>query len=304
MILNALDEVLFWQEIELFKEFMKDLDNKYYPHNHEMFYKEKKNFFSSHIPDKNEFIKRLSYYAENGKPIWAFGRNELSDDIDLNSLIKSITVSSKIQNGESKAQKATKWYDATPDFWDYYAKNVLHTQNNIVLELTIGAGMGTNAIMRNMDKQDYYIGVDIDFVCAKNADAIAKYYDVNGLGIATSLWSMPFENSMFTAVCCNCGLEECREIDTIIYEATRVLAFGGRMVLHCSKTENRAQQSVFNDYDFSQEEKFYWLEKVRLLSNEKQLLRIANNCSLLLLEKKISANGGTIYVLCNPLIQQ
>ena len=108
---------------------------------------------------------------------------------------------------------------------------------------------------------------------------------------------MPFENSMFTAVCCNCGLEECREIDTIIYEATRVLAFGGRMVLHCSKTENRAQQSVFNDYDFSQEEKFYWLEKVRLLSNEKQLLRIANNCSLLLLEKKISANGGTIYVL-------
>lgn len=296
MILNAIDEILFWQEIEMFKSFMKELYGKYYPHDPEMCFKEKKNYLDAHIPDKNEFIKRLSYYAENGKPKWAFGRNELSDDIDLDSLIKSITISSKIQNGESKAQKTSKQYDAASDFYNYYADSILHTQNNIVLELTIGAGMGTNAVMRNMSESDYYIGVDIDFVCAKNADAIAKYYNVNGLGIATSLWNMPFEDSMFTAVCCNCGLEECREIDAIIREAARVLAFGGRLVIHCSKIENRAQQHIFDDYEFSQEEKFYWLEKVRLLSDEKQLLRIANDCNLLLLEKKVSADCGTVYV--------
>lgn len=296
MILNAIDEILFWQEIEMFKSFMKDLNDKYYPHDHEMFGKLKDNYFNTHVPDKNEFIKRLSYYAENGKPIWAFGRNELSDDIDLNSLIKSITVSSKTKNGESKAQKASKYYDVNSDFWDYYATNILHTQNNIILEMTIGAGMGTNAVMRNMHKSDYYIGVDIDFVCAKNADAIAKYYNVNGLGLATSLWNMPFDDGMFTAVCCNCGLEECREIDAIIHEAARVLSFGGRLVLHCCKIENRLQQNIFDRYEFTQEEKYYWLEKVRLFSSERQLLRIANDCSLSLLKNKTDADCGTVYV--------
>lgn len=31
MILNAIDEILFWQEIEMFKSFMKELCSKYYP---------------------------------------------------------------------------------------------------------------------------------------------------------------------------------------------------------------------------------------------------------------------------------
>ena len=63
MILNAIDEILFWQEIEMFKSFMKELCSKYYPHDPEMYFKEKKNFLDAHIPDKNQFIKRLSYYA-------------------------------------------------------------------------------------------------------------------------------------------------------------------------------------------------------------------------------------------------
>ena len=41
-----------------------------------------------------------------------------------------------------------------------------------------------------MKPEDLYIGVDIDFLCVKNADAITKYLGINGVGIATSLWNI------------------------------------------------------------------------------------------------------------------
>ena len=188
MILNALDEVLFWDDIDTLKAFTKQNCDRFYPHDFENYYKNQESFFKSVIPNKAEFIRRLEKYAKVGLPLWISGRNELSDDIDAISMIKAISVSSKIGNGEQKAKQASKWQKNNPSFWNFYTENILHQQNNRILELTIGAGGGTNAIMSKMTPLDYYMGVDIDFVCAKNADALAKYYNINGLGIATSLW--------------------------------------------------------------------------------------------------------------------
>ena len=200
--------------------------DRYYPHDFENYHKNQESFFKSVIPNKVEFIRRLENYAKVGQPFWISGRNKLSDDIDANSMIKAISVSTKIDNGEQKAKQASQWQKNNSSFWKFYTNNILHQQENRILELTIGAGGGTNAVMREMTHRDYYMGVDIDFVCAKNADALAKYYNINGLGIATSLWKLPFDDCLFTSVCCNAGLEECREIPTIVEEAYRVLMLG------------------------------------------------------------------------------
>ena len=196
MILNALDEVLFWDDIDALKIFTKQNYDKFYPHDFENYHKNQESFFKSVIPNKAEFIRRLKNYEKVGQPFWISGRNELSDDIDVNSMIKAISVSSKIDNGEQKAKQASKWQENNPSFWNFYTENILHQQENRILELTIGAGGGTNAVMREMTPRDYYMGVDIDFVCAKTLTL--------SLNIITStVWVLPhrYGNCLLMIVC-------------------------------------------------------------------------------------------------------
>ena len=283
MILNALDEVLFWDNISILKEFVKENTQKYYPHDPDGYYREKDKFLREHIPSREVFEQKLLAYIQDGTPTWVSGRNDLSDDIDAPSLTKAIRVSSRIENGKKKVQTASEWQMRNPSFWQFYSDNVLHRESNRVLELTIGAGGGTNAVMSRMSDADEYIGVDIDFVCAKNADALAKYYHVHGLGMATSLWNLPFEDGMFTSVCCNAGLEECREIPTILSEAVRVLAPNGRMVIHSLREEKVLWYSDFQKYGFTGNETREWLRKVRLFTDVKQVkaLLIANGMTMM-----------------------
>ncbi len=75
-----------------------------------------------------------------------------------------------------------------------------------------------------------------------------------------------------------------------------MLAVGGRMVLHLNKTQNRVQQSLFDDYGFSQEEKFYWLEKVRLLSDEKQVQKMLYKHNFKCIDIKNNKSLGCILI--------
>ena len=72
---------------------------------------------------------------------------------------------------------------------------------------------------------------------------------------------------MFPAVCCNAGLEECREIPTIIEEAYRVLMPGGKIVLHCLNTNKMQAYARFEQYGFSKEEMIYWAKQIRMYTS-------------------------------------
>ena len=296
MILNALDEVLFWEDIETLKQFTKENSRKFYPHDYENYYKNAKKFFHTIIPSKAEFIRRLEKYADIGQPIWISGRNELSDDIDAEEMVKAISVSSKVSNGKEKAARASKWRENNPSFWNFYTDNILHQQGNKILELTVGAGGGTTAVMQKMTEQDYYMGVDIDFGCAKNADALAKYYNINGLGIATSLWKLPFDDCMFTSVCCNAGLEECREIPTIIKEAYRVLKPSGKIILHCVNTNKIQSYPRFEEYGFSEEEMIFWLKQIRMFASIESLEELLTHYGFKFFKKMTDERLGNILV--------
>lgn len=280
MILNALDEILFWDNIPLLKNFIKENTEKYYPNDYEKYYVEKNKFIRENIPDKSAFVKKLQNYSVHGEAKWVSGRNGMCDDIGAEQMTKAITYSSKAKNAEQRALKASEWQNTAPNFWQYYSDNVLHNRGNRILELTIGAGGGTNAIMRNMAGDDYYMGADIDFVCAKNADALAKYYKINGLGIAASLWNLPFEDGMFTSVCTNAGLEECREIPAILTEAVRVLAPKGRIIVRCLQKEKTLWWEYFESYGFTARETAEWLEKVRLFSGAEQVKELLKSHGL------------------------
>lgn len=297
VILNALDEVLYWDDISFLKNFICEIFSKYYPHDSKSYFEEKDYFYLRTIPDKKDFLRRMEYYVDNGKTKWISGRNELSDDISYEDLKRALLINCKSENGCRKAFQAERIISNDLEFWDTYANHILYAQQNTVLELTIGGGLGTTSVMRKMRDSDLYIGVDIDFNCAKNADAIARHFGVNGLGIATSLWNMPFDDQMFTTVCSNAGLEECREIPAIIKEAARVLVPGGRMVLHCINFEKSAFVPIFSKYGFSDEEIHYWLRKLRLYSDVEQVEDLASKCGLKMIDKKIDDAKGYILVL-------
>lgn len=270
MICNAIDEVLFWDELDVLKNFYTESTKLFYPHDPKGANKFRKKFMRSVIPTKEDFIKRMEHYAEVGGPVWIASRNQFCDDISRAQMLKAIKFSS-VTNGEERAKRASVYVDKHLEVDAFYTKNILYADEIYILELTVGAGGGTTAVMRRMKENDYYMGVDIDFICAKNADAIAKYYGVNGLGIASSLWNLPFEDGMFTSICCSHGLGECREVPTILKEAVRVLAPGGRMVLRLELPAKAQRRNIFDLYDFSDEERSTLLRKVRMYADYEQI---------------------------------
>ena len=145
-------------------------------------------------------------------------------------------------------------------------------------------------------KHSCFVKTDIDFICAKNADAFANYYEVNGLGIATSLWNLPFNDQMFTSVCSNTGLEECREIPTIISEAYRVLIPGGRIVLRCIDADKAQGRNLFQTYGFSTEEMISMLKKVRLYSNVENVEELLLSCGFKMIARETDKDLGYIIV--------
>ena len=133
MVLNALDEILFWNDINLLKSFIKENMRKYYPNNKENFYKEKDKFLKLHIPSKEKFINKLEEYIKCGSAVWVSGRNGVCDDINRASLLKVICVSSKYENGREKAQRASSWQIS--EFWDYYSNSVLYKEFGIDIDI-------------------------------------------------------------------------------------------------------------------------------------------------------------------------
>ncbi|MBQ4598917.1 MAG: class I SAM-dependent methyltransferase [Clostridia bacterium] len=293
MVINALDEVLFWQDIAVIHEVIQDLTAKYHPHDPQSYFAEKKQFLQKTIPTKADFLRRLEHYAENGTPTWISGRTDYCDDLGMNALKKAIHFSTP-ENGEQKSAKAESVLARDPAFWTQYANEILSKDKNTVLEMTIGAGLGTTAILRQMRPADMYFGVDIDFRCAKNADALARHYQVNGLGITASLWNLPFDDNTFSTICSNQGLEECREIPTILAESVRVLQPGGKLVLHCLKTSHWVR--YFTDYGFSDAEIYDWLCRLRVYAGIEQIDAILLTQSMNPITRKEDAAKGYIAV--------
>lgn len=281
MILNAIDEVLFWQDLDCLIQKTRELMEKYYPHDPDRYFAEKDKFYLEHIGSKEAFCRRLALYQDQGAPVWTASRTGHMDDLSAAGLEKAFRNASReeaaarVVRGEAVLEKQAPLYDC-------YTSAVLNGPSDQILELTIGAGTGTCAVMRKMGRADTYTGIDIDFRCAKTADGLGRHYGVSALGMCCNLWGLPFDGGIFSAVCSNCGLEECREVPAILREAVRVLRPGGRLVLHCVESGylREPHRRLFDLFGFSREEAEGWLREVRLYADFAQLDGLAEESGL------------------------
>ena len=269
MVFGEFREILFFREIEEMIKFEAELRARLNPDasrdGAEKAWAETSKYIRAEIPDRETFLKRLEDYARNGKPVWYAGRNPCCDDLSDKQLIKSYM--NLFRGGEREKMLANgSWATHI----DYYAEKVLES-GGMILELTVGAGFGTATVASKMADSDFLTCVDIDFICAKNADGILSHFKKRGLGIATSLWNLPFDDETFSTVCSHFGIDECREIGAVLIEAVRVLKPGGRIVLASNESGYRRTKPYFDMYGIERPEAQNLLKWVRHYADKQQI---------------------------------
>jgi len=269
-----MNEILFWNDSQNYYDFTRDLETRLDPNNivedRQKWMDEMAAFILQNIPTKQDFLDRIAEYEQSGKPIPISSRNLCCNDLSIDQLKKSYK--NARFRGKERAdivEKAIAGWAA--DHIGFYAGRILKKPQEDIMEMTIGAGFGTVSVVRSMRENDFYTGVDIDFLCAKNADGILRHYDKSGVGIAASLWDLPFEDETFSVICSNLGLDECREVPAILKEAARVLKPNGRMVFSCNNAKYRRIKRCFDLYGFSEEEATECIKRVRLYVDHTEL---------------------------------
>lgn len=282
MVIGEFGEILFWSDISklLWKE--RELRAKYTPDISEdgarMCDGKKQEFVLQEIPTKDDFIKRIEYYEKHGKPVWIAGRNPCCDDLSISQLQKAY-------RNESRGAEHAVNVECAIVGWakhiDFYSDSILSDRENHILELTTGAGFGTASVVRSMRDCDFYVGVDIDYKCAKNAEGILRHYGKSGIGIATSLWNLPFADETFNVVCSHLGIDECREVPTILSEAVRVLKPDGRIVLTLNDSGYRRINGYCNLYNIDKNEALDCLRRVRKYADRTQVDEIMTGLNMI-----------------------
>lgn len=293
MVYNEHDDILFWEDIKPYQEFMQKLDEKYGLNTpnpvgtisdaeYEKLCSERDAFYLQTIPTKEEFIRRFQHYALHGKPLWIDGPHKTISELTEEEWLKSYHHAldeTGVRRVEITENARNGW---AAKHLSHYADKICTktTSPHKIMEMTVGAGVGTNAIVRSLTEDMYYIGVDIDFVCAKNADVIGRYYRKNALGLCASLWNLPFSDNLFDVVCSHFGFDECREIPTILKEAVRVLKPGGKLITVSRHSAWLRRHKIFETYDIPEAQALELMRQVRLYADFEQFDALAVEAGL------------------------
>ena len=290
MILNELIEVLFWNNINEYISFQKENDAKYGSDNPDEYFKQRNIFLVNKIKTKETFIKFIENYNISGKPVW-LGSEQKAQNCDN---MRNNDISDALRYGSYEhGEEIYRLYEDMANTWaihiDDYGNAVNNQNNNFILELTVGAGLGTCAVISNLLPDSHMISADIDFRCAKNADGLAKYFKVDDrvCGINANLWLLPFEDSVFDTVCTHYGLDELREVPTVLKETSRVLKKGGKFIVMARKYPFNRHSDIMGLFNITEKECNSLLKKSRMYSGFDDLAEGAGNNGLILIDQKV-----------------
>ncbi len=289
MIFLGLQEVPYWEEIPQLQETFQRLLEAYKPNaqNHGAYEAARNAWYRSTIHGKEDFCRRVERYRACGRPIWVTGHSPSMADLSPEQMDRAFLYAGE-DRGQVLAQRPrSPWLED-------YAERVLQDSPQRILELTVGAGGGTCAVAARMREADSMIGVDIDFLCAKNADAIGRFYGARLLGVCCSLWQLPFPENSFSAVCCLNGLNECREVPAILQEAVRVLVPGGRMVLTMAASGYEKYRDLFTLFHISQQEGLDLLQEARLYAAPEDVDAMLQSLGMHKTDGQVLENGGVL----------
>jgi hypothetical protein len=191
MVINELLEVLFFRNLnDLFEE-TKYLHRRYYPHDLQKYEQEFDSYVHEFIKSKDNLLNIIEDYHQNGFPIWQQQEAQNCDNI-CNDTLASI-----LKNGtDERGKERYHLYQTMKEKWachlDDYSRLVNHEDSIKILELATGAGLGTCAVMKDLQPNSILMSIDIDFGAAKNADGLAKYFKIENRACAlnANFWNI------------------------------------------------------------------------------------------------------------------
>ncbi|MHB8963675.1 MAG: class I SAM-dependent methyltransferase [Saccharofermentanales bacterium] len=285
MVINELLEVLFFRNLNELIDKTRYLNDLYYPNEPEKHAKEFDSYVFNTIKSKENLLSIIEDYSQNGLPLWQKQEAQNCDNINSEKLTSIMT------HGTIKHVEETfNLYMAMREKWachlDDYSKLVNYKDNIVVLVLATGAGLGTCAVMKDMQPNSKMISIDIDFGAAKNADGLARYLDIENraCGLNASFWKLPFEDDLIDVVCTHYGVDESGELPTTLSQISKVLKSGGKFIGVCRKHPFVRHRRFLKMFDINEEECNILLEKARLYSGFDNLIESAKKLDLKLNE--------------------
>ena len=288
MVSTELLDVLFYKNIKDFLHFYKELNKKYYPNNLDEYSKQFNFFLVKQIKIKENFINLIDDYSINGKSDWQEQDAQNCDYLCHNDIINALK-NATYESGKERFAMCQEMTEKWAMHLDDYSNAVNFNNNTNILELATGAGLGTCAVIKNLLPDNRLISIDIDFAAAKNADGLAQYLNVADrvCGLNANFWFLPFEPGVFDTVCTHYGLDESREIQIVLKEVSKVLKENGRFVVIARKNPYDRHKNIMKMFDISETECKPLLKKARLYSGYDDLVQLAQNYNLSLIEHKL-----------------
>ena len=311
MIQNELITVLFWDDMAQYMCFEKSLYADYFPATNtaplntpapEAYSKKLRQYWVDKIQTKAEFVRRIHNYAASQDTLrWEDQSTPHCETLRQDNILGALK-NGGYKNGERRYQLYKEMASAWAFHLKDYAAAVHGAQNDaMILELSVGAGLGTCAVVETLLPANHMYGVDIDFECARNVDGIAAYFNVSDrvCGLGANFWFLPFPDNVFDCVCAHYGLDESREVQAVLGEAARVMKPGGRLVALVRKNPYARQKFILDMFGIAQGESRELLQKARLYSGVEDLAALAAQHGLLLTSQKIyEPDTGHHRALC------
>jgi len=293
MVLHELLDVLFWRDIKELVQFYKELDEKYWSHelkaptDPDEYRKQTNAYIVDYVKTKENFIKIIDEYNISGKPIWQEQAAQNCDNLSRRDIPNALQRGS-YENGERLSLRHENAGNTWALHLEDYGKAVNYRDDTDILELSIGGGLGTYGVIKNLSPNNRMISIDIDFACVKNADGIAKYFNVADrvCGLNANFWFLPFENGVLDTICTHYGLDESGELPTVLKEVSRVLKNGGRFAAIARKNPYDRHKRYMDLFDIAELECTPLLKKARLYSGFDDLCEVARTNNLSLVKHK------------------
>jgi ubiquinone/menaquinone biosynthesis C-methylase UbiE/uncharacterized protein YbaR (Trm112 family) len=249
----------------LYREKTREISNEIFSKtgsNYELY----KDEFDKHI--LNEFGKEgiLKVYEEysklprSQKLCWfaTLDKDQKSDNciqIPSSTLISGLNYATS-ETGRKRLEMTDEMINKWACHLNDYGSFVTEKKSGTIVELATGAGLGTCGVINSGLGDSKLISIDIDYKAVSNADGIAKYLKIEGKvnPIVANFWYLPFKNNIIDTVCSHYGLDEAREIPSILAEISRILKVGGRFINVSRMDPTIRIKQTFGHLNFSENE--------------------------------------------------
>jgi len=288
MFIMELPDVLMWRETQEYVKAVQEIWKVYgdVQNQPDLTIHMENQYILDKIQTKKEFIRRIEDYAANSSLTWQ-GQMSSHCAVMFRNDIDIALRSGTCESGEAKHYLMESMAQSWAFHIEDYAKAVNTCDGQYILELATGAGLGTWAVLKEFPPSSRLLSIDIDFACTRNADGLAQFFNIANrvAGLPANFWFLPFADETFDCACTHYGLDESREMPTILQEVARLLKPGGRFIVFARKNPYDRQQRFMSLFGIDADECNPLLYKARLYSGPDNLIAVAQHYGLAVVDK-------------------